>query len=126
MIHITQSPIFGREVTASKNIYVGQVIERCELLVLSDVDTATLELTDLKYYTFKYNDTQDCLVMGNGEIYNHSDTPNVSFNIVKHDGRDVMEFKSIIDIKQGEQLFTDYNSDVMVDTSQYKNKNMIG
>lgn len=117
---ITYSEQYGRELTASNPINAGEQITVCELLVLNKADTKLVDQTDLKYYVFKYNDTQDCIVLGDGEIFNHSDTPNVGYKLIDLDNRKVMLFYALKDIKPGEQLFTDYNSDVKVDTSSYK------
>lgn len=121
-VKLTQD--MGRGVFANSDIKAGETICYCELLVLSKKDTQTLEnLTDLKYYTFKYNETQDCLVLGDGEIFNHADDENVSYNlktIVDSMGtRTLMEFKAIKDCKKDEQLFINYNRDVEVNTDSY-------
>lgn len=124
-IRIDQSLEMGREVRANVLLPRGLVIENCELLVLSPDDTIKVNETDLKYYTFKYTDKQDCLVLGIGEIFNHDVIPNVSYSIISQHGRDMMQFKALRDISIGEQLFIDYTSDVNVDSSEYINKNLI-
>lgn len=127
MTKITFSEQFGREVTATEFIYQDDTVELCEILVLDMADTSTInEFTDLKFYTFKFNEHQDCLVLGNGEIFNHSDTPNVTYDLVESEGRTKMRFKALRDIKTGEQLFIDYAKDTKVDASSYVNKNMVG
>ncbi len=134
MFTITQSEEFGREVTATEIIQRGDVITECEILVLSDADTITIEETNLRYYTFKYNSTQDCLVLGCGEIFNHSDTPNVSFKLVDLPARKldmptrkVMQFVALSEIRTGQQLFIDYASDVTVNANEYiNNKSLMG
>ena len=99
----------------------------CEILVLSHEDTVITNRTELKHYTFKYNETQDCLVLGNGELFNHSDTPNVSYGIEQVDGRSMMVFRLIKPVLAGEQLFIDYNQDVQVETKEYvASKSLIG
>lgn len=120
MIQIKITKKYGRGCYASKNIKKGQVIETCELLVLTKEDTKKVNNTDLKYYVFKYNNSQDCLVLGNGEIFNHSDNANVSYKIKDNK----MVFIAIKNIKKGRQLFTNYNEDVQVDTNKYT-KNLI-
>jgi SET domain-containing protein len=126
MTHITYSEQYGREVTSLKLIPKGTIVALCELLVLSEQDTKTVDSTDLKYYVFKYNETQDCLVMGEGEIFNHSDTPNTEYKLVQHEGRSKMQFTALDDIPAGTQLFTDYNADIKVNTNDYVQKNMVG
>lgn len=121
---ITFSQEMGREVRATHPIWQGEIVAICELLVLSPHDTKYLDNTDLKYYTFKLNETQDCLVLGEGEIFNHSDQPNVSYDIITINGRQMMQFTAIKNIDVKEQLFIDYNKDVAVDTSKYVGVNL--
>jgi SET domain-containing protein len=124
MIKIIETEQYGRGVYATIDIPSGVNVELAELLILSKEDTTKVNETDLQYYTFKFTDDQDCLVLGVGEIFNHSDSPNVSYSIIEHENRPKMQFVTIRDVKAGEQLFTDYNQDVKVETKNY-NKNLI-
>jgi tRNA-specific adenosine deaminase 3 len=124
MYHIETTPEFGRGLYASRGIIANTVIEIAELLVLSPDDTIKINQTDLKYYTFVFNETQDCLVLGNGEIFNHADRPNVRFALIEKNGRKIMQFIANRCIATGEQLFIDYTADTKVDTKSY-NKNLI-
>lgn len=117
---------FGRGLYASNFIKAGRFICQCEILVLNENDTKALESTALKYYTFTYNASQDCIVLGDGEIFNHSASPNVAYKLEDLDGRKVMVFYALSDIIPGEQLFTDYTADVVVDIEGYiKNASLI-
>lgn len=120
MKNVTMFADMGRGLESSQLILKDSIVECSELLVLSEVDTKKVNETDLKYYTFKYNDKQDCLVLGLGEIFNHSDTPNVDFSIELVNGREMMVFRALKPIKQGEQLLIDYNHDIKVNTDLYK------
>jgi tRNA-specific adenosine deaminase 3 len=123
---IKQNQEYGRYIESIKTISRGEIVSVCELLVLSQVDTVSVNKTELQYYTFSYNETQDCLVLGDGEIFNHSDTPNVSYQIETIDGRSKMVFKALQDIGQFEQLFINYSADVQVNTNNYiNNKSLI-
>lgn len=104
----------GRSIIAERDIKRGEVITNCELLVLSPEDTLKVNETDLQWYTFTFNkDTkQDCLVLGDGEIFNHDDNANTLYGLIDWDGRKLMRFQAARDIKEGEQLFIDYNADV--------------
>ncbi len=119
---------FGRGLYSKGIVMHGQVIEYAELLVLSPEDTLKVNETDLKYYTFVFDAAkgQDCLVMGNGEIFNHSDVPNVHYKLVRHEGRTKMVFQALRHIEPGEQLFIDYNQDTQVQTASYIDKNLVG
>ena|SRR5882757_1108605 len=128
MVYIKVTPEFGRGVYASRLITQGETVAVCEVLVLSADDTRVVNgLTDLQYYTFVYNAEtgQDCLVLGHGEIFNHSDMTNVIYVLEEHNGRKQMIFSAICDIAEGEQLFIDYNADTKVDTSAYIGKNLL-
>jgi hypothetical protein len=67
---IKQNQEYGRYIESIKTISRGEIVSVCELLVLSQVDTVSVNKTELQYYTFSYNETQDCLVLGDGEIFN--------------------------------------------------------
>jgi len=103
----------GRGVIAERDIKLGEIITNCEILVLSPEDTLKVNETDLKWYVFTYdkNTKQDCLVMGDGEIFNHDDNANVLYGLVEWDKRKLMRFQASRDIKKGEQLFIDYRQD---------------
>ena len=109
----------GRGVQALTYIPEGNYVMVCELLVLSEGDTKVVNTTELQHYTFKFNESQDCLVLGLGEIFNHSDTPSVSYKLIDKDGRKMMAFTALRTIFAGEQLFIDYNADTKVDVSSY-------
>jgi SET domain-containing protein len=102
----------GRGVIAEMDLKKGQVITNCELLVLSHEDSKKVNETDLQWYTFCFNESQDCLVLGDGEIFNHDDNANVLYGLTDFNGRKLMTFQAARDIKKGEQLFIDYNADV--------------
>lgn len=128
MFKIKQCDTFGRGLYATQDVDANTVIMACEILVLSENDTPLVNMTDLKYYTFKFNDTQDCLVLGLGEIFNHDDYENVIYNLEdltdSETGltRKVMVFKSKCPIFSGEQLFINYNADIAIDSAAYKNQ----
>lgn len=118
-IYIKLFDSMGQGLACLTPIPANAWVMQCELLVLSPKDTATVNSTELQHYTFKYNETQDCFCLGSGEIFNHSDTPNVSYELMDFDGRKVMTFTSLREILSGEQLFIDYNADVAMDVAGY-------
>jgi SET domain-containing protein len=109
----------GRGLYATKAIKKGQVITVCEVIPLKPSDTKQVNETALKLYTFKYSETRDCVVLGDGSIFNHSHNENVSYKLKRKDKRQVMVFTALSDIKAGEQLFTNYNQDVDVNIKKY-------
>lgn len=121
--YIKTSLEMGRGLYPLRNIFKGEIVSVCEILVLSQDDTVKVNDTDLQYYTFKYNEIQDCLVLGDGEIFNHADDSNVSYELVSHseNGQDRMRmiFVAKRDIGVSEQLMINYQDDTQVDSSKY-------
>lgn len=62
-------------------------------------------------YNFTYNDTHDCICLGHGELFNHSDDPNIVYEVVEDTMFPIMMFTTSKDIKEGEQMFIDYRQD---------------
>jgi SET domain-containing protein len=124
--YLKNTEVMGRGLYAANDIQEDKIIFTAELLVLSEQDTVTVNTTDLQYYTFKYNEKQDCLVLGDGEIFNHDDAPNTAYKLIDFDGRKVMAFYTLRPVLQHEQLFIDYNADIKVNVGQYMGKNLIG
>lgn len=116
----------GRGVIAERDIKLGEVITNCELLVLGSHETSIINQTSLQYYTFVFeisplNGDRDCLVLGDGEIFNHDDNANTLYGLIDFDGRKLMRFQAARDIKKGEQLFIDYAADSLVNVENYLN-----
>jgi SET domain-containing protein len=109
----------GRGVESLKDFAVGDVIHEAEILVLNEDDTKKVNETELKHYTFVFDEGRDCLVLGLGEIFNHDDSPNASYRLKYVGGRMVMAFYAVKDIKPNEQIFIDYNKDIRVNIAEY-------
>ena len=127
MNHVIIDTDMGRSLKLVNAMPANKVLFTAELLVLSEKDTVKVNETDLKYYTFKYNDAQDCLVLGDGELFNHSDDPNVGYKLMDWagNGRKVMVFYTLRHITSGEELFIDYGADADVDVKSYT-VNLVG
>lgn len=123
--YIETTEEFGRGLYATYDLKPGTVLFIAEVLVLNENDTIKVNETDLKYYTFKYDTDRDCLVLGDGEIFNHSDTPNVDYKLIQYETRKCMMFVATKEVLAGEQLFIDYSADIGVNTSEYKDKNLL-
>lgn len=127
MHYIKVTKEYGRGLYALHSIPANKILFTAELLVLSELDTIKINETDLKYYTFKYDDKRDCLVLGDGEIFNHSDDANVEYKLIDYgsQGRKVMVFYTLKDVEMNEQLFINYNADVKINATEYVDKNLI-
>lgn len=127
MYYLKLTDEFGRGLYAERTILKGQTIMRCELLVLSPEDTIVVNKTALQYYTFTYNDDQDCLVLGDAEIFNHASGANVEFHLEQIKDRKIMVFKALDDIATHSQLFINYESDSKVNALEYiTQKSLVG
>lgn len=126
MYKIKLTKEFGRGLYATRSIGTGEIIFEAELLVLSPDDTVTVNKTDLSQYTFKFSGDQDCLVLGDGELFNHADYPNVEYRLIKSDGRTKMQFYATQDIAPDEQLFIDYSFDESKTDVTLYTKNLVG
>lgn len=127
MFHLKVTPEFGRGLYSERIIASGQTIMICELLVLSAFDTIIVNTSELKHCTFVFNETQDCLVLGLGEIFNHDDNANVIYELAQYQGRTVMVFKAARDIADGVQLFINYGADSVVNAKEYtESKSLLG
>jgi len=111
VIKVETFPVFGRGVMATEYINEGTLLETCPVLPLTTADTELVNQTSLKQYTFVFDKEkkQDCLVMGLGELYNHSDSPNVGYRL--DPVARTMEFYTLRPVAKDEQLFTDYRQD---------------
>jgi uncharacterized protein len=116
---IKVSEEMGRGVYAGENAEAGTVVSQCEILLLDQDDTASVNKTSLQYYTFKYDTDRDCIVLGDGEIFNHSDNANVSYALTPFENRMVMTFRTLRTIEAGEQLFINYSADTTADVNAY-------
>lgn len=110
-------PEMGRGLQALHGIKQGTLIKEEEVLLLSAEDSIVLNATGLRYYTFSVDTKRDCLVLGDGELYNHNDSPNTGYVLVYDNvqNRHKMRFYALCDIETGEQLFIDYNADIRDD-----------
>lgn len=144
--YIQYTETMGRGIFANKSLQKGDVVMTCELIVLSSIDTVKIEYTDLRHYTFKYNEAQDCLVLGDGSLFNHAITieppdgdivyepvrgvltANIAYHLEEFFGRKRMVFTALTDIIEQTQLFIDYSTcGVNTDCGSYvSSKSLMG
>ena len=126
LTHVMMTETYGRAVFAMHDLPRGTWVEVSEVLVLNSIDTPIVNSTELRDYTFTFSDTQDCLVMGIGEMFNHDDDANVIYELMTLNGRPRMIFITRKDVKKGDQLFIDYTADLRPNESKQEYKiNMI-
>jgi uncharacterized protein len=106
-IYFSKSKVHGFGVFAKSNIKKGEIIEICPVVVLSPAESKLLDRTSLGQYYFDFGKNQYAFCLGYGAVYNHSYKPNAMFktNLKKT----TIIFRSITEIKKGEEIFTNYN-----------------
>lgn len=91
---------------ATRDIKKNTIIERCPVVLIDIRFEDFLEATKLSSYYFIWDDKYHCIVLGYGGIFNHSKNNNTKYYRSEKDH--MMYFKTIKDVKKGEELFTDY------------------
>lgn len=108
-IEVKSSPIHGLGVFATDFIKKGEIIEECPVITITNVE-ATISNILIRYrFLFPVKDpVEQCIPLGYGCIYNHSDNNNATWV----DGRYRMfNFVAIKDILPGEEICTRYGGD---------------
>jgi hypothetical protein len=101
----------GRGLVSDTDLACNELIAECEVIPLSKVDTDKLEDTILASYKFTYAKGRDCIVLGVGSLFNHSETPNVIYRLERIGKRKVMRFYTNQVVSAYTQLFTNYKAD---------------
>lgn len=126
-IYVAKSPIHGLGVFANEDIPKDTLIETTPLLftdikVLKISKFRETELMVLLDYLFSYFKngvvTNQVIALGNGSIYNHSNTPNANWRL--NEDLNMFEFYSIADIKKDDEICTYYGPE-----SYWKTRNQI-
>lgn len=109
-IYLAKSTIAnaGRGVFASTLIKVGTIIERCPIIFLRKEDYPLAKQTSLLNYYF-LNEAKDraAIALGYGSLYNHSYTPNATYE--KHLEEGYIDFIALKGIAQDEEITVNYN-----------------
>ncbi len=101
----------GRGVFTTAAIEEGKIIEISPVIVMSAEDRKFLDKTLLHDYIFEWgaNKDQCCMALGYVPVYNHSYQSNCEYEMDYEN--QVMSIITVRDIKEGEELFINYNGD---------------
>ena len=103
LIEVRKSNIHHKGVFANYPIKKNQIVEIAPYIVVNDK-------TPIINYVFYFQEQKVyCLVFGYGSVYNHSNNPNVRFNV--RDDNQNFEYIANRDIQKGEELFIDYGAE---------------
>lgn len=106
----------GRGVFATKDYKKGEIIEICPC-VKTETDKLHGRFRD---YIFGLNETMSVVALGYCSIYNHSDTPNSSYEVINEYKMNITALK---DIKAGEEIFVSYGDEYWASRSEKLTKN---
>lgn len=114
MIEVKISPIsdgeFNRGVFASVDIKKGTLFHQAPVIAYPNEEHEHIEKTLLADYAFEYGIGRSAILLGYGMLFNHSYTPNADYEI--NFDNHTFDFFAYKDIKQGEEVFINYNGDI--------------
>lgn len=102
---IKRDSVKGRGVFAARDIAKDEVVEECELLVVTLEDVPA----ELEGYVYEYNKTKAALALGNGSLYNHSHKANCEFYY--NSRKTHLYIRATKAIKAGEEMTINYRYD---------------
>jgi SET domain-containing protein len=99
---IKKDSIKGRCVYALEKIRPGKVVEVCQLIIVHEDEVGD----ELSRFVFHYKGNFNAIALGNGSLYNHSSSPNMTcyFDFKKQ----LIVFESLRTIGKGEELVFNY------------------
>jgi uncharacterized protein len=115
--HIRYSNQTGRGVFAAEAIPSGTIIETCPVLIFPIDDLKALASTLADHYSYNWpikdpgsgkSITAQALSLGLGSIFNHATNQNIGFQ--RDLDRELLIYRTLRDIKAGEELCISYGS----------------
>lgn len=101
----------GRGVFAGVDIKIGELIERCPVILLNEDQTPLIRDTELVNYYFMWgNDNhyhKAAICLGFGSLYNHSYNPNATYK--KRITEQFVDFVAVKDIVKDQEITVNYN-----------------
>ena len=114
-LRIKNTKTMGRGIFAPEHIKRGVLIHVSELLKIPL--TEIIYCPTLEKYVFGYDKKHSVMALGLGSLFNHSEEPNVEAWHGYKDDREIMEFRTICQVKKGQQLFIDYGKNYPFDVN---------
>lgn len=99
---VKKTPRKGRGVFAQDSFKGGEVLEKCQLIIMELSDVQGI----LEGYVFGYDDTRAALALGNGSLINHSDHPNCEAYFDSK--KELLIIRALKDIKKGQEVTINY------------------
>lgn len=114
MIEIKTSTLtsgeFNRGVFATEDIKKGVLFHVAPVVPYPNEEHILIEETVLADYVYEYGKNHSAVVLGYGMLFNHSYTPNATYdiNFTNH----TFEYYAYTDIKAGQEVLINYNGEV--------------
>lgn len=110
-IFIKRTAKKGRGVFARTSIPARTMIERSPVVVMTGEERKLLDQTLLHDYIFEWGDNRElcCMSLGYVALYNHAAPSNCEYEM--DFTRQLITVKTVRDIREGEELFINYNGD---------------
>lgn len=113
MIEIKTSTLsdgeFNRGVFAKCDIAKGELLHEAPVIAYPNEEHEHIEKTLLADYAFEYGIGRTAMLLGYGMLFNHSYTPNATYEI--NFDNQTFDFFAYTDIKAGEEILINYNGD---------------
>ena len=113
MIEVKSSQVsdgeFNRGVFAVRDIKKGELLHEAPVIAYPNDQHQHIEKTLLADYAFEYGINHTAMLLGYGMLFNHSYTPNATYEI--NFGNHTFDFYAYTDIKAGEEILINYNGD---------------
>lgn len=110
-LFISPTENMGKGVFTSEPLEAGSIIEVSPVIVMDAKDRKLLDQTLLHDYIFEWDAEKEqcCMALGYVPMYNHSFTSNCDYEMDFEEN--LIYIKTVRDIKQGEELFINYNGE---------------
>lgn len=100
---------FNRGVFATRNISKGELIHKAPVIPYPNEDHEFIEKTILADYVYQYGANHTAILLGYGSLFNHSYTPNATYEI--NFDHHTFDFYAYTDINAGDEILINYNGD---------------
>lgn len=112
LIEIQQTENMGRGVFALANLPAGMLLETSPVIVMTKEHQELVDQTPLHDYIFLWGEQEEqcAMALGYVPLYNHAPSSNCEY--VMDFAAHTISIITVKDIKEGEELFINYNGDV--------------
>lgn len=111
---------FKRGVFATEPIKKGVLLHAAPVLPYPNAEHEHIEKTMLADYAFEYGQNHTAFVLGYGMLFNHSYTPNATYDI--NFDNHTFDFFAYTDIEAGQEILINYNGEVENDDPLWFNE----